>query len=368
MNMQVNRRYIFLIGALLFVGVIAYLLSDILAYVLIAWVFAMLGHPIMEFFLTRLKLRQKKWGPSLSSLLTILVILGIFVTLVIVLVPPIISQTANLANIDYFTVLDKLNEPLGKVTDWIESIGIATTEGQGKENLTEAIRKYFSLGKISDFFSSIIGAAGNLIFSLFAILFILFFFLREQGIFTSFLVALAPTQYEKQVEKIVEDSSYLLRRYFVGILTQITCITILVFFLLSILQIKNALLIAFFAAIINVIPYLGPLIGAIFGIFITAAAYVELPFYPDLFNILIQVAGIFAVMQLTDNLLFQPFIFSNSVKAHPLEIFIVILIGGKFGGILGMVLAIPTYTVIRVIARTFLSEFKIVQKMTGGMG
>ena len=72
-------------------------------------------------------------------------------------------------------------------------------------------------------------------------------------------------------------------------------------------------------------------------------------------------------MQLLDNFILQPQIFSASVKAHPLEIFICVLVGAKIGGILGMVLAIPVYTVLRVIAKVFLSEFKIVQKITGGM-
>jgi predicted PurR-regulated permease PerM len=69
-------------------------------------------------------------------------------------------------------------------------------------------------------------------------------------------------------------------------------------------------------------------------------------------------------MQLIDNFLIQPFIFSNSVRAHPLEIFFVVLIGAKLGGIPGMILAIPAYTVLRVVASVLLSESTIVQKLT----
>ena len=80
-----------------------------------------------------------------------------------------------------------------------------------------------------------------------------------------------------------------------------------------------------------------------------------------------KVVIVFGAMQLLDNFILQPWIFSNSVLAHPLEIFIVILMGAQINGIIGMVLAIPVYTVLRVIARAFLSEFKLVQKITGGM-
>jgi len=73
------------------------------------------------------------------------------------------------------------------------------------------------------------------------------------------------------------------------------------------------------------------------------------------------------VMQLLDNFILQPNIFSKSVKAHPLEIFIVVLMGAKIGGIIGMVVAIPIYTVLRVLAKVFLSEFKVVQSITKGI-
>ena len=146
-----------------------------------------------------------------------------------------------------------------------------------------------------------------------------------------------------------------------------TIITIFVSVFLSILGIKNALLIGFFAALINVIPYLGPMIGAAFGVFITISSNLDLEFYNEMLPLLVKVVIVFASMQMLDNFLLQPFIFSNSVLAHPLEIFIIILVGAKLGGILGMVLAIPVYTVLRVVARVFLSEFKIVQKITGGM-
>lgn len=101
--------------------------------------------------------------------------------------------------------------------------------------------------------------------------------------------------------------------------------------------------------------------------FITISSNLDLglDFYTEMLPLILKVIGAFAAMQMLDNFVLQPFIFSNSVLAHPLEIFIVILVGAKLSGILGMILAIPVYTVIRVIARAFLSEFKIVQKLTG---
>ena len=160
----------------------------------------------------------------------------------------------------------------------------------------------------------------------------------------------------------------MLTRYFGGVVAQIFIITVFVSIGLSIFGIQNALLIAFFAALINVIPYVGPIIGATFGVFVVLTSNLDpTQFYGITLPLILKVVAVFAAMQMLDNFILQPFIFSNRVLAHPLEIFIVILMGATVNGILGMVLAIPAYTVFRVLARVFLSEFKIVQKLTGSM-
>lgn len=80
---------------------------------------------------------------------------------------------------------------------------------------------------------------------------------------------------------------------------------------------------------------------------------------------LLKVAVAIFAVQFIDNSVLGPMIFSKSVQAHPLEIFIVTLVAAKLGGVIGMVLGIPVYTILRVIARTFFSEFKFVQRLTG---
>jgi len=86
--------------------------------------------------------------------------------------------------------------------------------------------------------------------------------------------------------------------------------------------------------------------------------------YQEIISTVLIVIGVFAGANLIDNLVLQPLIYSNSVKAHPVEIYLVILIAGSLAGITGMVLAIPFYTVLRIIAKEFFSQFKIVQRLT----
>ena len=201
----------------------------------------------------------------------------------------------------------------------------------------------------------------------FSIFFIGFFFLREQGLFDNILTAMVPTGYEQQTKQAVDETSKLLIRYFVGILLQVTIITIIVATSLTILGVKNALLIGFFAGIMNVIPYIGPIIAAGVGVMITLSSNMELSFYNEMVPLLTKVIVVFIITRLIDDIILQPNIFSKSVKAHPLEIFIIVLVGAKVGGILGMVLAIPFYTAFRVIGKVFLSEFKVIQKLTRNM-
>jgi len=128
-----------------------------------------------------------------------------------------------------------------------------------------------------------------------------------------------------------------------------------------------AVLVGMIGGALNIIPYIGPWIGAAIGVILITTANINLDFYTEIIPMILKILGIVAVAQLTDNVLFQPLIYSKSVKAHPLEIFIIIIVAGSMYGILGMMLAIPGYTVIRVIAREFLDEYKFVHTLTQNM-
>jgi predicted PurR-regulated permease PerM len=235
------------------------------------------------------------------------------------------------------------------------------------ERAKKNIIQFFNPSRITGLFSSVLGFLGNLLITILSVLFIAFFFLKENGLFTQSVRSVVPNTYEEKAVHVIDQSAKLLIRYFVGVATQVTVITIFITTILSFLGFENALLIGFFAALMNVVPYLGPILGASFAVIIVVSANLDVSFYEVLLPKILKILGVFAVMQLIDNFLVQPNIFSKSVKAHPLEIFIVVLMGAKIGGVTGMILAIPAYTVIRVLAKVFLSEFKVVQRITKGL-
>jgi predicted PurR-regulated permease PerM len=116
-----------------------------------------------------------------------------------------------------------------------------------------------------------------------------------------------------------------------------------------------------------VIPYIGPLTAGAFGTLMAIISFYSAGADPALGALTIKLIATFSITHLVDVFIFQPYIYSNSVKAHPLEIFLVILIAGNVAGIVGMLIAIPTYTVLRVFAKEFFSNFKVVQKLTDRM-
>jgi len=136
---------------------------------------------------------------------------------------------------------------------------------------------------------------------------------------------------------------------------------------LTIFGIENALLIGFLGGMMNIIPYLGPVIGASMGVALGITTVISNGMFDQILPVVLIIIGTFLGSNLIDNMVLQPFIYSSSVKAHPLEIFVVLLMGGSLAGIIGMILAIPTYTVIRVIAGQFLNQFRLVQKLTERM-
>ncbi|HXC04724.1 MAG TPA: AI-2E family transporter, partial [Bacteroidia bacterium] len=122
-----------------------------------------------------------------------------------------------------------------------------------------------------------------------------------------------------------------------------------------------------FAGLVNVIPYVGVFIAAIFGLFVALSTGLHSDFQNALLPMILKVLAVFISSNLIDGMFLQPLIFSNTVKAHPLEIFTIILVSGTLGGVGPMILAVPTYTVVRVVAKQFFSRFRIVQKLTSAL-
>jgi predicted PurR-regulated permease PerM len=193
--------------------------------------------------------------------------------------------------------------------------------------------------------------------------------MKEESLFIDGVVILFPAQYESGIRHAWNSSTKLLMRYFIGVFFDMICVMAVLTAGLKFvagLDFSTAILLGFIAGILNVIPYVGPLIAALISIVVTVANIGAggIPVDTGYSVIFFKVVGVFIAMKILDDTLFQPYIFANSIRAHPLEIFLLILIAGSFAGIVGMLIAIPTYTIFRVFAKEFLNRFRVVQKLT----
>lgn len=360
---QKYGRYIIGILLLIFLFIILGYFSEVVSYVLISWLISMVGQPIMSFLMIKLKLYKLKIGSSLAALLTIFIIFGAVGSLLYLFVPVMIKQAVILSKVDFNAISLALQEPINKINIWLRTMGLEPGPSAA-DQVKNFLGAYFDPSYISSFFGSLLSQAGHIVIGIFSIVFISFFFLKERDLFEEMIIATVPTKHEKQVKGLMDDISNLLTKYFGGIAIQMAILMLISYILLSLIGINNALLISFFYALMNIIPYLGPVIGAAFACLLTISSNLEMDFYNQTLPLLANVLIVFAVVKIIDDFVLQPYIFSKRVQAHPLEIFIVIMLGARIGGIIGMIVAIPFYTIFRVIARVFLGEFKVIRKIT----
>lgn len=336
-------------------------IRSVIAYVLISVVISILGRPIMHFF------ESKKFKPGLSAAFTLLILVLIMMGFFSLFVPIIQEEARIVSNIDQSVMQEALNDPISDFGIWLDDKGMIP-EGETKDSfMKKKSADLFNYMKVSDLFNFFFAQIGNMFIGLMSILFITFFFLKDRSMIFKTIYSLTPDKNKGRIHEVLVKIKNTLTRYFYGICIQISLITLIVTVGLSILDVKHAFLIGFLAGVVNIIPYLGPIIGAFFGVLIGVSGNLEVDFYVETVPLLLKIVGVFALVQMLDNFIFQPYIFSNSVDAHPLEIFLVILSAGTLAGIIGMVLAVPTYSLIRVVAKEYYSEFTLVQTITKGM-
>ena len=359
-----TRNLLLVLGSLFIIFLIWYF-SNIVTYILISVVLSFIGRPLTR-WLTKLHYRKFRMPAGLAAFLTLVVLWVVFVSFFRFMIPLLISELETLSKIDFTKVLDSVEEPILRVMNFLSKEPVDMAEKNFLDVVTSSLGAQIDFSKVSNWFGLIAGTIGNLLIAFFSISFITFFFLKESNMFREFIILLVPRSVEQKVSHILDSISYLLRRYFIGLLFEVFMVMLLVTIGLSIIGIEfnHAVVIGLFCGTFNVIPYLGPWMGALLGLLIGTALHINLDFMGETLPILGLMALVFATVQVIDNILFQPLIYSSSVKAHPLEIFLVILAAGSMAGILGMILAIPMYTILRVIAKEFFENMKLVQKMT----
>jgi len=359
-------RTLLVMAGIILLGFMVWRFSHIVAYILISSVLSLIARPLVS-LLGKIRIGTRRIPVSIRAMMTLFLIWIVFFTFFRLFIPLIASEAQELSNVDTALLIEEFEKPIERVELWVSNLHLG---GEESVSLSEALQQWIgsvlNIEVVTDMVTTIASILGNLALAFFAISFITFFMLREDKLITEYVVTIFPKDKEREFRHALDSVKHLLRRYFVGILLQCFGILTMVTLGMTIIGVgfRLGLVIGLVAAVLNIIPYLGPWIGAVVGIILGVAAHLHLELATQLFPLMGYMVLVFAVTQITDNMLFQPVIFGTSVYAHPVEIFIVIIMAGSLAGIVGMILAIPTYTVIRVFAKEFFNNFRVVQKLT----
>lgn len=329
----------------------------------IAIVLSFMGRPVMR-LLSSLRIRKFKINNTIAVSITLVLIFSIISSLVYFLVPLIISQATSFANLDIYSIADYYHEPILKFEILLHKYQLMPQELNLETMISNRILEIFNVFNITKFAEILIGLSGNIIMGFFIIIFFTFFMLKDAYLLYDFIIGITPDDFIDEVDHIIDNSKSLISRYFIGIFFEILIMTGLLSAGFYILNFPNVLLVAFSISILVILPYIGVIIGGALGLTITITALLSVDPNMNIVPIIIQFLVVFGIVKLIDDFILQPLIYSKSVKAHPLEIFVIILMAGEIGGVIGMILAIPTYTFLRIISKEFFYKWKIVQKIT----
>ncbi|MFI3269688.1 MAG: AI-2E family transporter [Rikenellaceae bacterium] len=348
------------------IGLVLFLLwyfSDVVVYILISAVLAIMFRPLVG-MISGMRVRSWIVPRGVAALITLLLIWLIFGLLFSAVLPLIFSKVYQLTNLNLSSVLSSIEEPVLYIQHYVQNLfSLPESNINIEQSLIDWGRRVIDFSAVNSAFSSVIGLVASAVISFFSISFITFFFLKDDNLFFSMVTAVFPSKYSENVMRALNSITQLLSRYFVGLLFEsflIACAVSIAMICWG-MHASDAIFMGLVMGVLNVVPYAGPFLGACFALFLGVVTPI------DGFTIGHTIAVIalsLIVIKGLDDFMLQPTLYSERVKAHPLEVFIVILLSGYVAGIVGMLLAIPSYTVLRVFAKEFFSQYSLVQKLT----
>jgi predicted PurR-regulated permease PerM len=361
MNKEKNW-WVFVILLLVVAGVV-FIFRKILLYMVIAAVVGFIGDPIAD-ALQKIKFKKLVLARWVAALFTMAIMLAALFGLIVLFIPLIRQEISMILALDPLVIEENLKHQFPTQMNWLTNAGYNQDtyahllgQVQNKLNFTN-----FSVA-VGDALSWVTGIVGGF----FSILFMSFFFLKDEDLFYKILLSITPDEHVEKMKNIVIHTKKILSRYFGGLVIQITLMIIMVGIGLSICGVPNAWLIAVFSGIMNVIPYLGPLISFVFAMVIGLSTGLSIDPSQSFSEMMWGIIIVYAIAQSLDAFLIQPLILGGSIRVHPLELFVVLMAAATVGGIAAMAVALPVYTILRIAAREWFIEFKWVKQLTKNM-
>lgn len=334
---------------------------SLVGYLLAAVALSFVGRPLV-LALQRLQVAGRRLPNGVIAALVLVVFVVGASAFIMLFAPLVAAQADAIKQLD----VGQMQQLFTRLTHWLdEDLAAFDFSGSGQANsafLLERLQDLVQINGMGSLFGGVISGIGSGLVAAFSITFMTFFFLKDGALFRNMVMALTPDSKEAQITAVLDRTARLLTRYFGGLIVQVLIITTVVSVGLAIIGVQHAFLIGLLAGVFNLVPYIGPIAGSLFGLVLVAGTYsgamTELP------TQLGWAVAVYALAQAIDNFFTQPVIFSNRVNAHPLEVFLVISIAGTWAGPSGMVLAIPAYTLFRIVAKEWLGHLKVIDRLT----
>ena len=365
-NLEKLAGYLIFLGILAIVCVVCWYFRSVLVYVILAFVVSLISQPLTH-LLRKIRIKGKSALDWLLAILSISIVMAGLILVITQMIPVVTNIIKEASVFKDMSLFDN------NVSDYVNAWVVGLIPSLGEDYDAVSVLFDYMKGVSSEFsITGILGSVASVVIDLavglFAVVFISFFFVKDEKLFSKIVAALVPDRIEASVTEALLDVEHLLSRYFVGLLLEMMGVALLNFiglWLIARIGFTYALGIGFIAGILNIIPYVGPIIGEVLGALLCMVLKYGAGVGLDV-NIWFFALIVLAIMlsvQLVDNFVLQPLIYSTSIQASPLEIFIVMLMASQLGGILGMLAAIPAYTVIRVFAGRFFYDKKLVRRL-----
>ncbi|MDZ7715908.1 MAG: AI-2E family transporter [Balneolaceae bacterium] len=333
-NITLEKVVKFVLGTagLVVIAMILYNYGTLVGYAIIAMILSYILDPFVN------RMQSAGMNRTLAIGLTLSTLILVFVWISTNIIPIIANQMVELAG--------QLNiQNIQNIASQIENRLVKDftflPEGFLSANLTTVAKELLDVGELPSALSNIIGVFTNIFSAVLIIPFATFFFLKDGSKIRRDILKLVPNKYFETVLSLIDKIETRLGIYFRSVLLQSILVAFFSWLALTLAGLNNALSVGIVVGLANTIPYFGPVIGYILSIIVSIIEVGD-------FTLVLPCVLAILFVQVLDNVVFQPFIFSRSADMHPVAILFIIMIGAETAGILGMLIAIPIATIIKI--------------------
>lgn len=320
------------LAGIIVLALLLYYYGTLVGYAIIAMIFSYILDPLVN------RMQSAGINRTFSIVLTLSALILILVWISTNIIPIIANQMVELAgqlNIQNIqSITEQIDEQLTRKFTFLP-------EGFLSTNLATVLKELFDVGEIPTALSNLIGVFTNIFSAALIIPFATFFFLKDGTKIRRDILKIVPNKYFETTLSLIDKVESRLGIYFRSVMLQSLIVAFTSWLGLSIVGLNNAISVGIAVGLANTIPYFGPIIGYILSIIVSIIEVGN-------FSLVLPCILAILMVQILDNVVLQPIIFSRSADMHPVAILFIIMIGAETAGILGMLVAIPIATIIKI--------------------